>query len=122
MLCDFSLKRVQTVSVVLSFILVMVHYPEVQARAREEIDSFTGGSRIPDFGDRSSLPYIDALILELLRWAPPTPLGQPTISLGILFFADKYMKPYPIDCYNRMFTKAITSQLVRQYFIRTVLD
>lgn len=66
----------QTVSVVTSFILGALHNPEVQARAREDIDAVTGGSRLPDFDDRPSLPYIDAILMEVLRWAPPTPLGN----------------------------------------------
>lgn len=70
-----------TASIILSFILAMLHYPEVQARARREVDLVTSdGTRLPDFEDRSSLPYIDAIIAELLRWAIPTPLAFPHVS------------------------------------------
>ena len=56
----------------------MVLYPEVQARAQEEIDSVIGEGlkRLPDWEDRPSMPYVDAVITETLRWFPPTPLGQ----------------------------------------------
>lgn len=54
----------------------MLHYPEVQARARKEIDTVTGGNRLPDFEDRVSLPYIELIMAELFRWAPPAPLGE----------------------------------------------
>jgi cytochrome P450 len=56
----------------------MVLYPEVQARAQEEIDSIIGEGlkRLPDWDDRASMPYIDAVIRETLRWFPVVPLGQ----------------------------------------------
>ncbi|KAL4062900.1 cytochrome P450 [Scleroderma citrinum] len=60
-----------------SFILAMVLYPEVQARAQAEIDRVIGSDRLPTFDDRASLPYFDALFLELLRWSPVVPLGIP---------------------------------------------
>ncbi|KAJ3574076.1 hypothetical protein NP233_g2003 [Leucocoprinus birnbaumii] len=70
-----------TASIILSFVLAMLHYPEVQARARKEVDLVTNnGSRLPDFADRPSLPYIDAILAELLRWAIPTPLAFPHVS------------------------------------------
>ncbi len=50
-------------------------YPEVQKRAQEELDRVCVG-RLPDFPDRASLPYIDALCVELIRWAPVAPLGE----------------------------------------------
>lgn len=45
----------------------MLHYPDVMRRAQEEIDAVTGSSRIPDFDDVDSLPYLKAVILETLR-------------------------------------------------------
>ncbi len=100
----------------------MLHYPEVQARAREEINVVTGGSRLPDFDDRPSLPYIDALISELLRWAPPVPLGESAISLrcAIFFFTNKYTKPCHIDQLKQMFTRVTTFRLERQYRINSL--
>lgn len=47
----------------------MLLYPDIQARAQTELDSvFTG--RLPTFedNDEESLPYITALIKELLRY------------------------------------------------------
>ncbi|KAF8958848.1 cytochrome P450 [Flammula alnicola] len=49
--------------------------PEVQKAAREEIDRVVGTGRLPTFADRESLPYIDALVKELLRWNPAAPLA-----------------------------------------------
>jgi cytochrome P450 len=55
----------------------MIAYPAVQKRAQAELDAVVGRSRIPTFSDASSLPYIQALVKETLRWRPPAPLGIP---------------------------------------------
>ena len=57
------------------FVLAMVLYPDVQKRAQAEIDSVIGKDRLPTFQDRASLPYIDAIKREVLRWEPVVPLG-----------------------------------------------
>ncbi|KAG6903267.1 hypothetical protein C0995_000162 [Termitomyces sp. Mi166 len=51
------------------FVLAMVLYPECQAKAQEEIDAVIGSDRLPDFHDRESLPYLECLIQETLRYA-----------------------------------------------------
>jgi cytochrome P450 len=54
----------------------MMLYPEVQERAQNEIDAIVGMDRLPDFGDRPSLPYVEAILRETLRWHPVFPLGK----------------------------------------------
>lgn len=58
----------QSVSSLSSFFLAMVLHPEVQQRAREELDRVVGRGRLPDFTDRDSLPYITAITKEVLRY------------------------------------------------------
>ena len=60
------------------FILVMVLYPDVQARAQAEIDAVIGQGLqgLPHWEDRSSLPYVEAVVKETLRWHPAVPLGK----------------------------------------------
>ena len=58
-----------------SFFLAMSIYPEVQARAQAEVDQVVGQSRLPSWDDHDSLPYLEALVKEVLRWNPVTPLG-----------------------------------------------
>ncbi|KAF5310062.1 hypothetical protein D9619_010585 [Psilocybe cf. subviscida] len=53
-----------TVSVLASFILALVLHPEVQETAQEEIDRVVGSERLPEFSDRSSLPYVNAILKE----------------------------------------------------------
>jgi len=58
------------------FLLAMVLHPEVQAKAQAEIDRVVGKNRLPDFDDRSALPYLDAVLRETLRWHPVAPMGH----------------------------------------------
>jgi len=53
----------------------MVLYPDAQKRAQEEIDSIFGHGHFPHFGDADALPYLKAVLYEVLRWACPAPLG-----------------------------------------------
>ena len=54
----------------------MIKHPEVLRKAQEEMDSVVGRSRLPTLGDRSSLPYVEAMLTETLRWACPAPLSM----------------------------------------------
>jgi len=45
----------------------MLHYPDVYRKAQEEIDRVIGRERLPDLTDRASLPYLEALVMELYR-------------------------------------------------------
>jgi cytochrome P450 len=65
----------QTVTVLQTFFLAMVLYPEVQRKAQKELDEVVGSTRLPDYEDRDNLPYINALCNEVLRWHPVLPLG-----------------------------------------------
>ena len=70
------LRHATQVSTVLhTFFLAMLLYPDIQARARRELEAAIGVLRLPTFEDFGSVPYIDALIKELLRWQPVVPLG-----------------------------------------------
>lgn len=67
----------------------MVLHPAVQAKAQAELDSVIGSGRLPDYNDRPSLPYIDAIVKEVLRWNPVAPLGTylpPTVMIDGIDF------------------------------------
>ena len=75
----------------------MVLHPDIQKKAQAEIDAVVGHDRLPDFNDRPSLPYIDRIVQETLRyvpllarfvrqfdssrWGPVSPVGVPHKSL-----------------------------------------
>ncbi|KAK1216462.1 hypothetical protein PQX77_020931 [Marasmius sp. AFHP31] len=66
-----------TVSSIHSFFKAMALFPEVQARARAELDAVVGTERLPTFEDREKLPYLNAVALEALRWHTVTPTAVP---------------------------------------------
>ncbi|GLB45029.1 putative cytochrome p450 [Lyophyllum shimeji] len=71
-----------TTSAVLDFFfLAMLLYPQYQAKAHEEIDAVVGQERLPELHDRNSLPYLECLIYETLRWYQPAPTGGPHKSM-----------------------------------------
>ena len=61
----------------------MALYPEVQKKAQAEIDAVVGTDRLPDFHDRPSLPYINAVLKESSRWNLVLPLGRPFVVVII---------------------------------------
>ncbi|KAI0051668.1 cytochrome P450 [Auriscalpium vulgare] len=77
---SFAAGADTTVSAILAFFLAMTVHPEIQREAQLQIDSVTGGHRLPLFSDRQSLPLIDSLVWECLRWNPVTPLGLPHLT------------------------------------------
>ncbi|KAH9889916.1 cytochrome P450, partial [Cubamyces lactineus] len=62
-------------STIEAFLLAMVLYPEVQVKARAELDAVVGPHRLPDFSDRDQLVYINAILKECLRWHTTVPLS-----------------------------------------------
>ena len=54
----------------------MVLYPDVMRKAQHELDTVVGGSRLPTFDDALNLPYVRAIVMEVLRWRPVGPLGS----------------------------------------------
>ncbi|KAF9257322.1 cytochrome P450 [Marasmius fiardii PR-910] len=58
-----------------TFFLAMTCFPEYAAKAQQEIDRVVGRDRLPDFADRESLPYCEAIMQEVFRWQPIAPVG-----------------------------------------------
>jgi cytochrome P450 len=52
----------------------MTLHPEIQAKARKEIDMVVGYDRFPNFNDKASMPYLTAVLKETLRsvYNPPS--------------------------------------------------
>ena len=65
-----------TSGTMVTFILAMCVFPEVQCKAQEELDRIVGKQdRSPNWDDENSLPYIKAVVSEVLRWRTVTILG-----------------------------------------------
>ena len=59
------------------FVQAMALYPEVQKKAHVELDRVVGPARLPEHYDIESLPYLQAILLETLRWRSAAPYGIP---------------------------------------------
>jgi cytochrome P450 len=55
----------------------MALHPTVVKKAQEELDRVVDKGQLPTFSDRGDLPYIDAVVKEVLRWNPPFPISLP---------------------------------------------
>lgn len=57
--------------------LALLTHPEVLKTAQQELSYIVGEERSPTFADQSRLPYITAMVEEVLRWRPVGPLSAP---------------------------------------------
>ncbi|KAF2714513.1 cytochrome P450 [Pleomassaria siparia CBS 279.74] len=64
-----------TASTLCTAFLALVTHPEAVRAAHEELDAVVGSSRTPTFSDEPRLPYLCALVKEVLRWRPVAVLG-----------------------------------------------
>ena len=78
-----SLTPLQSSSHIHAFFAMMTLHPNVAAKGQEELDRVVGRDRLPDLSDRESLPYIEAILKEVLRWQPALPLGKRFCGLYI---------------------------------------
>ncbi|KAJ6104104.1 hypothetical protein N7523_010424 [Penicillium sp. IBT 18751x] len=69
-----------TVSSINCFYLAMALFPDVQRKAQEEIDRVLGPNTLPGIEHRGNLPYVNAMVKEVLRWHPVAPMGLPHMS------------------------------------------
>jgi cytochrome P450 len=64
-----------TASTLCTAFLALVTHPETLHAAHHELDTVIGPTRAPTFDDEETLPYIRALVKEVLRWRPVAVLG-----------------------------------------------
>ncbi|KZW03032.1 cytochrome P450 [Exidia glandulosa HHB12029] len=58
-----------------AFVHAMLVHPTVQRTVQAELDAKIPTSRLPTLTDRSHLPYLEAVIREVMRTYPVTPMG-----------------------------------------------
>ena len=65
-----------TSSALASFVGLMAGFPKIQQQIQEEIDNVIG-QREPSLSDRENMPFVEATIFELLRYADPVTINLP---------------------------------------------
>jgi len=91
--------------------------PEIQRNAQAEIDAVVGTERLPALSDRENLPYIEALIKELLRYQPPLPYGASLLGLASPSFVHALCQVCHIVLLWTIFMMVISSQRERHCWL-----
>ncbi|KAJ7108017.1 cytochrome P450 [Mycena crocata] len=66
-----------SVSALGTFVLGMIANPDAQRKAQAEVDAVTGGRSLPTHTDEAVMPYVAALVQEILRWKNVGPIAIP---------------------------------------------
>ena len=72
---------------------ILLNYPKVQHKLRDEVDRVVGASRKVTMNDRDSMPYTRATILETLRYTSIVAVGVPHKTLKKTTLQGKEVPP-----------------------------
>ena len=87
-----------TSSALNSCLLYLSAYPEVRAKAHAEIARVIGDERSPTFEDEESLPYVRAIVKEILRLRPVTNIGTPHFTTSELRYKNYIIPKDVVVC------------------------
>ncbi|KAF7187805.1 Cytochrome P450 monooxygenase [Pseudocercospora fuligena] len=62
------------------FIVALINHPSCLQKAQKALDEVVGHARLPNLSDREKLPYITALVEEVLRWRNIMIAGFPHVA------------------------------------------
>ncbi|XP_054974634.1 cytochrome P450 2C21-like [Sorex araneus] len=83
----------ETMTTTLTYgLLLLLKYPEITAKSKEEIEHVIGRHRSPSMLDRSNMPYMDALIHEIQRYIYIVPKSRPHAATHNIKFRE-YLIP-----------------------------
>jgi cytochrome P450 len=99
-----------------SFFLLMSLHPEVQQKAQEEIDSVVGHDRLPNAQDRKDLPYVAAIMREVMRLNPVVPLGESQREVPLRLLTCALGLPHRLkedDVYEGIFLSEVVINMIQ---------
>ncbi|KAM4632523.1 cytochrome P450 2K1-like [Discoglossus pictus] len=67
-------------------LLLMIKYPEIQKKVQEEIKAHIKPGQMPTIDDRKNMPYTDAVIHEIQRFANIVPLNVSHVTMNDVEF------------------------------------
>lgn len=70
-----------TATALTCLLLVLIHEPDIQEKMWSEIHQHVGVNRLVTLADRVHMPYIQAVLLELLRYTSHVPLAVPHYTM-----------------------------------------
>ncbi|KAK5909919.1 hypothetical protein CesoFtcFv8_003806 [Champsocephalus esox] len=90
-------------------LLYLIKFPDIQDRVHQEIDNHIGTARLPRFSDKPKMPFTEAFIYEVYRYASYVPFTIPhcttrNVSLNGYFipkdtcvFINQYQVNHDVD-------------------------
>ncbi|KAJ7575466.1 cytochrome P450 [Mycena floridula] len=82
--------RQTTSSTLHAFFMAMVMNPDV-SKIQAEIDDVVGRDRLPTFEDRPNLPWVSAVMKEVMRWRPILPLSLPHVTTEDIIYQGMFI-------------------------------
>ncbi|ETE63300.1 Cytochrome protein, partial [Ophiophagus hannah] len=95
---DLVMAGTETTATTLQWaILLMMKYPEIQRKVQQEIQQVLGSERLPVYEDRKQMPFTNAMIHEVQRFASVVPQFPRCTAVDTHFrgyFIPKWETPY----------------------------
>jgi len=86
--------------------IALANNPTIQDRLRAEIDAVVPRDSLPSMNDQPKLPFVEATILEVLRWRTLLSLALPHTTLGDTNVGDYFVPAktlvIPSNCSNQI--------------------